>query len=59
MPSLLPIVDRNLTDEDRLLQPAEILAMFIVDTKALEEEGPLALVVIDEEYQDLAALMQG
>ncbi|TFL04769.1 cupin domain protein [Pterulicium gracile] len=40
-------------------EPAEILAMFIVDTKALEEEGPLALVVIDEEYQDLAALMQG
>ena len=41
------------SDNHSTTEPAKLLATLVVDTKVVEEEGPGALVILDEEFRDL------
>jgi quercetin dioxygenase-like cupin family protein len=48
-----PGCHHKISDNHSKTESLTLLATFVVDKKVLEEEGPAALVQVDEEYKDV------
>ncbi len=48
-----PGCHHKISDNHSPTEPAKLLAVFVVNTKVVEEGGVAALIQIDEEYQDI------
>ncbi len=48
-----PGCHHKVSDNYSATEPAKLLATIVIDTQIFEEQGPAALVQMDEEYQDV------